>query len=183
MGSIVNGQCVESAATSVSIWCSHGFPKVVGGSSSVPVVQFCAATFDGGGAVLTTADFEGLGSGEWSYTDGSYTATADWGTGACAAFELWFEGFGSPRVVNDCAESAGTFTANTDGPFGPVTWTGSRAVVGGTVGTSTTVPLTFPTCDYAESYADSGILFTGSLLALVLVWGAKNFIYKLVTNQ
>lgn len=53
----------------------------------------------------------------------------------------------------------------------------------GTATTTASMPVSFTACDPMEHYTDLGLMFTAGTLALVVVWCAKSFVLKLVTNQ
>ena|SRR6187402_2842400 len=86
----------------------------------------------------------------------------------------------------DAATAAAAFCAagypRTDGGDIRMCSSAAGSVVITTGSTSTTVPLSFPSCDPGDQYADMTAVFGIACAALALVWGLKTFVLKLVTN-
>lgn len=197
MGQLFNGVCLPDGNAAADAFCSSGWPRVSISESGAITVKSCAAV-DATHVAISSPDTPASGtpstclggSVDLTINGNTYTAYAGGAETPQAAVNAWFfnnEGI-TPTWITGGVDG-GSYTI----PWGGQTLTetatptcGSGSVATGTpavVGASSTLAVAFPACDAAEPYTDSAALFTLSLVALVLVWGVKNFVYKLVTNQ
>ena len=88
-----------------------------------------------------------------------------------------------PRTLSDGSSLACTDAAAGPDPAGAVLSLALHDTVGGGPTTTRELALSFPDCDPLERITDLGQLWGISLAAIAIVWCAKVFVLRLVTDR